>query len=44
VVSFTPRPLYPQEKNLWFPFDRRLGGPHSLSGCSKEKNSQHILN
>jgi len=21
VVSFTPRPLYPQEKRPWYPFD-----------------------
>jgi hypothetical protein len=27
VVSFTPRPLYPQGKNPWHPLDRRLGGP-----------------
>jgi hypothetical protein len=27
VVSFTPRPLYPQGKSPWYPLDRRLGGP-----------------
>jgi len=27
VVSFTPRPLYPQGKGPWYPLDRRLGGP-----------------
>jgi hypothetical protein len=27
VVSFTPRPLYPQEKSPRYPLDRRLGGP-----------------
>jgi hypothetical protein len=32
VVSFTPRPLYPQGKNPWYPLDRRLGGPRSQSG------------
>jgi hypothetical protein len=32
VVNFTPRPLYPQEKNLRYPLDRRLGGPQSRSG------------
>jgi hypothetical protein len=32
VVSFTPRPLYPQEKSPWYPLDRRLGGPQSRSG------------
>jgi hypothetical protein len=24
VVSFTPRPLYPQGKSLWYPLDRKL--------------------
>jgi hypothetical protein len=32
VVSFTPRPLYPQGKSPWYPLDRRLGGPQSRSG------------
>jgi len=32
VVSFTPRPLYLQRKNPWYPLDRRLGGPQSQSG------------
>jgi hypothetical protein len=32
VVSFTPRPPYPQEKSPLYPLDRRLGGPHSWSG------------
>jgi hypothetical protein len=41
VVSFTPRLLYPQGKSLWYPLDRRLGGPQSRSGCGgEEKNSQ----
>jgi hypothetical protein len=26
MVSFTPRPLYPQGKSPWYPLDRRLGG------------------
>jgi hypothetical protein len=26
VVSFTPRPLYPQGKSSWYPFGKRLGG------------------
>jgi hypothetical protein len=41
VVSFTPRLLYSQGKNPWYPFDRRLGGLRSQSehGC-EEKNSQ----
>jgi len=25
VVSFTPRPLYPQGKSPWYPLDRSLG-------------------
>jgi hypothetical protein len=42
VVSFTPRPLYPQRKSPWYPLDRRLGGPQSRSGRGgEEKNSQH---
>jgi hypothetical protein len=41
VVSFTPRPLYLQVKNPWYPLDRRLGGPQSRSGRgSEEKCSQ----
>jgi hypothetical protein len=41
VVSFTPRPLYPQGKSPWYPLDRRLGGPQSRSGRGgEEKNSQ----
>jgi hypothetical protein len=41
VVSFTPRPLYPQGKSPWYPLDRRLGGLQSRSGRSgEEKNSQ----
>jgi hypothetical protein len=32
VVSFTPRPLYPQ-----YPFDRGLGGPQSQSGPRGEE-------
>jgi hypothetical protein len=30
VVSFTPRPLHPQRKSLWYPLDRSLVGPQSL--------------
>jgi hypothetical protein len=41
VVSFTPRPLYPQGKSPWYPLDRRLGGPQSRSGRGgEEKNPQ----
>jgi hypothetical protein len=43
VVSFTPRPTYPQGKSSWYPLDRRLGGPHSRSGRGgEEKNSQPL--
>jgi hypothetical protein len=37
VVSFTPRPLYSQGKNTWYPLDRRLGGPQSRSGLGGEE-------
>jgi hypothetical protein len=41
VVSFTSRPLYPQGKRLWYPFDRMLGGPQSRSERGGEEiNSQ----
>jgi hypothetical protein len=41
VVSFTPSPLYPQRKSLWYSMDRRLGGPQSWPGHGvEEKNSQ----
>jgi hypothetical protein len=43
VVSFTHRPLYPQEKSHQYPLDRRLGGPQSRSGSGgEEKNSQSL--
>jgi hypothetical protein len=43
VVSFAPRPFYPQRKSPWYPLDRRLGGPQSRSGCGgEEKNSQPL--
>jgi hypothetical protein len=39
--SFMPRPLYPQGKSPWYPFDRRLGGHQSRSGRGgEEKNFQ----
>jgi hypothetical protein len=40
VVSFTPRPLYPEGKS---PLDRRVGGPQSRSGHGEQKNSQPII-
>jgi hypothetical protein len=30
VVSFTPRPLYPQGKSTWYSLDRRLGDPTAV--------------
>jgi hypothetical protein len=30
LVSFTPRPLYPQGKSPWHPLDRRLMGPRAV--------------
>jgi hypothetical protein len=38
VVSFTPRPLYPQEKSPHYPLDGRLGGSQSRSGRGGEEN------
>jgi hypothetical protein len=41
VVSFAPRPLYPQGMSPWYPLGKRLGGPQSCSGRGgEEKNSQ----
>jgi hypothetical protein len=38
VVSFTPRPLYPQGKSPWFTSDRRLVGPRAgLNAVAKRK-------
>jgi hypothetical protein len=43
VVSFTPRPLYPQGKSPWYLFDRRQGGLQSRFGrCGEEENSQPL--
>jgi hypothetical protein len=40
VISFTHRPLHPRVKGLWYPLNRRRGGPQSQSGGGgKEKNS-----
>jgi hypothetical protein len=41
MVSFTPRPLYPQRKSPHYPQDRRLGGPQTRSGCGDDKGSPH---
>jgi hypothetical protein len=41
VVSFTSRPLYPQEKSPCYQLYRRLGRPQSWPRCGgEEKNSQ----
>jgi len=41
VVSFTPRPLYPQRNSPRYPLDGRLGGPQSRPGSGgEEENSQ----
>jgi hypothetical protein len=32
-----------QGKSPWYPLNRRLGGPQSLSGCREEKNSQPLV-
>jgi hypothetical protein len=43
LVSFTTRPLFLWGKSLWYPLDRRLGGPQSRSGRGdEEKNSQPV--
>jgi hypothetical protein len=43
VVSFKPRPLYPQGKRPWYPVNRRLDGPQIRSGLGGEqKNSQPL--
>jgi hypothetical protein len=40
----TPWPLYPQGKNPWYPFDRRVGGSQSRSGhCGGEEKDSHPL-
>jgi len=37
-----PLPLYPRGESRWYPWDRRLGWPHSLpAGGGEEKKSHH---
>jgi hypothetical protein len=43
VVSFTPQLLYPQGKSLWYPLDRRLGGPQNRSGRGGEEKNSYSL-
>jgi hypothetical protein len=41
MISFPPRPFYPQGKSAWYPLDRRLGELQSRSGRGgEEKISQ----
>jgi len=40
VVSFTPRPLYPQEESPWYPLARRLGEPQSRSAHGREEEKK----
>jgi hypothetical protein len=43
VVSFMPRPLYPQGKRTCYPLVRRFGRPQSRSGRDgEEENSQPL--
>jgi hypothetical protein len=35
--------LYPQGKSLWYPLNRRQGGPQSKSGCSDEVKNSKLL-
>jgi len=37
MVSFTPRPLYPEGKRPWYPLDRRLGESQSCYGGDGEE-------
>ena len=39
VVSLRPRPLYPQEKHLWYPLKGKHGGLQSWSGCLREEKN-----
>jgi hypothetical protein len=43
VLSFMPRPLYPQGKSPWYPLDRRLGGTQRRSGRGGEEKNSHPL-
>jgi hypothetical protein len=43
VVSFTPRPIYPQGKSPCDQFYRRLGGPQIRFGNGGEKKNSQPL-
>jgi hypothetical protein len=38
VISFMPRPLYPQGKSAWYTLHRRRGGLQSRSGHKKNSH------
>jgi hypothetical protein len=43
MVSSKSRPLYLEGKSLWYPLDKRLGGPQSYSGRGgEEKNGFQV--
>jgi hypothetical protein len=43
VLSFTPRPLYPQGKNALYSFNKESGwAPEPSGGSGEEKNSQPL--
>jgi hypothetical protein len=39
VVIFTPQPVYSRGKSLWYPLDRKLGGPQNRSGRRREEKN-----
>jgi hypothetical protein len=43
VVSFMPRPLYPQVKRPWYELNKRLSGPQSRSGRGDEEKTSKSL-
>jgi hypothetical protein len=42
-THYSPRPLDPPGKSLWYPLDRRLGGHQSPSGRGDEEKNSHPL-
>ena len=42
VVNFMHWLFHPQGKMLWYPPNRRLGGPHSWTGHFEDKNLLHL--
>jgi hypothetical protein len=39
MVSFTPRPLYPQGKSPWYLLDRRLMPHKTIKDCESSRVS-----